>query len=133
MKSKKLLILLFLFVVFETFAQTGGFNYKALISDNGNILQNHSVAIRFTISDNGTEVYKELHASSTDETGIVNVIIGNGALLSGNFSTIDWGNTISLQVEIDSGSGFADFGTNEFSYIPKAKYADTAGNVFSGD
>jgi len=131
--KKSSLFLLLLFAVLGTFAQTGGFNYKALISDNGNILQNQSVSVRFTFLDNGTEVYKELHASITDENGIVCIIIGDGAVISGDFDLINWGNTISLQVEIDSGSGFADFGTNEFKYVPYAKYANNAGNVFSGD
>ena len=36
-------------------------------------------------------------------------------------------------MEIDTGSGYQNFGTTEFKAVPYAKYAEKAGNVFSGD
>ena len=131
---KKILFLLIGFLSTISFAQNG-FNYKALITDNGNALANQSVNIRFTLLENGTTfVYQETHSAMTDANGIVSVDIGEGTVVSGDFATLDWGdNTYFLKVEIDTGSGYQDFGTSELKYVPYAKYADKAGNVFSGD
>ena len=118
-----------------SFAQGGGFNYKALITENGNALANQSVTIKFTVLENGnTSVYQETHTATTDANGIVMINIGEGTVVSGDFGTIDWGgNPNFLKVEIDTGSGYQDFGTTEFKAVPYAKFAEKAGNVFSGD
>jgi len=111
-----------------------GFNYKALISDNGNVLSNQTIDIRFTVLQNGvTNIYQEVQSAQTDANGIVSVNIGEGSVVSGDFSTIEWTLPQSLKVEIDTGSGYQNFGTKELKYVPTAKYAEKAGNVFSGD
>jgi len=120
----------------NVWAQSSGFNYKALITNNGTALATQSVDVKFTLLDGtSTAVYEETHATTTDANGIVSVLLGEGAVVSGDFSTIDWTNNYSLKVEIDTqdGSGYQDFGTNPFKYVPYAKYAEKAGNVFSGD
>ena len=134
MKTKQLILSLIAILIAEmTFAQSG-FNYKALITDNGNALANQNLSIKFTILQNSaTTVYQETQTTTTDANGIVSVSIGEGSLLAGNFDNIDWQNDLSLKVEINTGSGFQNFGTNELKYVPTAKYADKAGNVFSGD
>ncbi len=133
--KKSILFIVSILIASLSFAQGGGFNYKALITDNGNALANHSVSIKFTVLENGTtSVYQETQTATTDANGIVAVTIGEGTVVSGNFSTIDWGNnSYFLKVEIDTGNGYQDFGTTEFKAVPYAKYADNAGNVFSGD
>jgi len=130
--KKTILLFTALLIGIISYAQTG-FNYKALITDNGNVLDSQSVSIKFTVLENGTtSVYQETQTAITDANGIVSVSIGEGAQISGDFATINWQNSQFLKVEIDSGSGFADFGTNELKAVPTAKYADKAGNVFSG-
>jgi len=133
--KKTTLLLLVLLLSYATFAQTGGFNYKALLVDNGTALNTQSVTLKFTVLENGTTaIYQETQTATTDANGIVSVSIGEGTVISGTFSTIDWGsNPQFLKVEIDTGSGFTDFGTSEFKTIPYAKYADKAGNAFSGN
>ena len=130
MKKLKLLISL-LFLSVMSFAQGGGFNYKALLTDNGNALNNQTVSIRFTVLENGTSNrYQETHSTTTDSNGIVTVIIGEGTVVSGDFVSINWGaNSYFLKVEIDSGNGYDDFGTTEFKAVPYAKYAETGGSV----
>jgi hypothetical protein len=140
-KKNQIMKKLLLFVLFMAtnllWAQSAGFNYKALITDNGNALTNQSVNIKFTLLDNATTaVYDETHIATTDTNGIVSVNIGEGTVGTGDFSTIDWGaNSFFLKVEIDTqdGNGYQDFGTNEFKSVPYAKYAEKAGNTFSGN
>jgi len=129
--KKQITLLAILLVAFTSIAQTG-FNYKALITNNGNVLSNHNVSIKFTILQGSTSVYQEIQTTTTDTNGIVTVNIGEGTAVSGNFTTIDWATDTSLKVEMDTGSGYRNFGTSVFKSVPVAKYADKAGNVFSG-
>ncbi len=123
-----LFILLFVFANIS-FAQKG-FNYKAVIYDNGNPVKNQDVDVRFTILENGTAVYQETHFPTTDSNGIITVFLGEGTVNSGNFETINWSNSEFLKVEVDNGSGsFIEMSTTELKFVPKAKYAEKAGNV----
>jgi hypothetical protein len=129
---KKLLLLTFVFSISLLLnAQDRIFNYKALITDNGNPLANQDVTIRFTILNGATtNVYQEENLATTDENGIVSVGLGAGMNTSGDFSAINWGDgSYYLKVEIDTGNGFLDFGTNEFLSVPYAKHAYKADSV----
>ena len=66
---------------------------------------NKDIQVRFTILDkypSGTSQYSEVHATTTDGFGVFNLIIGQGDVLSGDFTEIPWElGTAHLQVEID--------------------------------
>ena len=132
--KKKYMSLIALLIVSVSLAQNG-FNYKALITDNGNTVANQVVSIKFTVLENGTtSVYQETQTGNTDANGIIAFNIGEGSAVSGDFSTIDWSSEDHfLKVEINTGSGYQDFGTSELKSVPYAKYADKSGNAFSGD
>jgi len=131
--KKQILLIASLFIGMISFAQTG-FNYKALITDNNNALVSQSVDLRFSLLQGATIVYQETNVAITDANGIVSVFLGEGTPVSSDFATLDWSNSYLLKVEIDinDGSGYQDFGTNPLQYVPQAKYAEKAGNVFSG-
>ena len=130
---KHIYLLFLLLFGYTVWAQNTSFNYKALLTDNGNLIQNQTIDIRFSILENGTTlIYQETHQTITDANGIVVVQIGEGTTTD-DFTMIDWENSQYLKVEIDTGSGFQDFGTTAFSAVPYAKYADKAGNIFSGN
>src|SRR5580658_8769851 len=86
------------------------FNYQAVVRDNsGNVVQNQSVSLRFTIIDgslSGDPVYRETDGATTNQFGLVTVPVGNGVVVSGDFSTINWavGNKY-LVVEMDASGG----------------------------
>lgn len=127
--KKTILFIAVLLLTISTFSQQG-INYKAVISDNGNVLQNQSVFVRFTILENGTStVYEENHTATTDASGIIIVNIGEGTATSGDFTTIDWSQEQFLKVEINTGSGYANFGTTAFKAVPYAKYAENGGGA----
>jgi len=118
-----------LLVVAVTSAQQG-INYKAVISDGGSLLQNQSVDVRFTILENGTTtVYEENHSPLTDDNGIIIVNIGEGSTTFGDYITIDWSQEQFLKVEINTGGGYANFGTTAFKTVPYAKYAENGGGA----
>ena len=133
---KSLVMLLLLLLPAGLSAQFEGFHYKALITENGNVLANHDVTIRFTILQ-AKPVYTETVDVTTDENGIVNTVIGQcddgSGTYNDDFCNINWRGTTFLKVEIDAGNGFVDYGTNPLYYVPFAKFANKAGNVFSGN
>ena len=123
--KKSVLSTLFLVFISANFFAQQGINYKALITDNGNTLQNHNVTVKFTILENGTtSVYQETQATTTDSNGIVVLNIGEGTVVSGSFNGIDWTNEQFLKTEINTGSGYTDFGTTAFKAVPISKNTD---------
>ncbi|MCX7549254.1 hypothetical protein OS191_00205, partial [Xanthomarina sp. F2636L] len=88
---KKLITLLMpFFISISSFAQNG-INYKALVKDNlGNVVANQGITIQFIILEGATNVYQETHSPTTDANGIAIVNIGEGTIVSGTFSAIDW-------------------------------------------
>ena len=67
-------------------------NYKAVINDNqGSPLSNQLVVIQFSIleGDDQTMVYSENHTPTTDTNGLIILNIGEGTVLSGDYTAID--------------------------------------------
>ena len=127
MKSK-LFLGFFLTIIGITLYAQQGISYKAVITNNGNILYNQYVFLRFTILQNGTTmVYQEEHINTvTDINGIVIANIGEGTSIFGVFAAINWSLPQSLKVEVNSGGGFVDMGTTVMRYVPYAKIAAKA-------
>tara|TARA_B100001027_G_C16234033_1_gene316142 strand:+ start:251 stop:1171 length:921 start_codon:yes stop_codon:yes gene_type:complete len=115
----------FLFILLLTFFQTfsnGGFNYQALVRDaSGNIKKNADVSFAFDILDQSDNVlYSETHTVTTNDYGIVNLIIGKGTTTD-DFSSIDWTlDELSIKVTLDG----TDLGTSPLLSVPYANYAN---------
>ncbi len=125
---KSLLTFIYLcFLTFLSFSKSpDGFSYQAIIRDAvGNLKKNQSVSIDFEILDaSDVAVYSESHTTTTDDYGLVNLVIGQGTT-SDDFSAIDWGNgTYSVNVSIDG----TDMGTSQLWSVP---YAISASNGIS--
>ncbi|MDW7691382.1 hypothetical protein R9C00_18460 [Flammeovirgaceae bacterium SG7u.111] len=137
---KKLLFLLLL-APFSTsvFAQSQGISYQAFIASaneleipgidiDGPAVQNAPISLRFTIiSETGTIEYQEIQNTSTDEYGMINVIIAEGEITAespGNFTNIDWnGLPKNLKVEIsleENGNIFEQFSEQALYFVPYA-------------
>jgi hypothetical protein len=131
MKRSLLLFLSSILLSFGINAQSSeAFKYQAVARDaTGEILSNQSLSFRISIlqeSASGTSVYSETHEVSTNIFGLVNLEISNGTIVSGDFSTIDWGaDTYFVQVEMDEagGSNYQTMGTSQLLSVPYALYA----------
>jgi len=115
-----------------------GFKYQAVVRDAGNtILNNQAVGMRMTIqqgSIGGTTVYQETFAPTTNAYGLVNLEIGSGTVVSGDFTTIDWANGpyfIETAVDVTGGTSYTVMGTSQLMSVPYALYANTAENVIN--
>jgi len=111
-----------------------GFNYQAVLRDGGgDIIANDLALVRFTIHQTtagGTTVYQETHTTSTNEFGLVNLVIGQGAVNSGTFSTITWKSNLHyLQVEVNTTGTYLNMGTQQLMSVPYSFAAKEATDV----
>lgn len=114
-------------------------SYQAVVRDaDNNLLAEQSVGMKISIlqgADDGTAVYTELQAPTTNANGLVSIEIGSG-VTSDDFSAIDWtSGPYFIKTEIDP-AGSTDYtitATSQLLSVPYAKYAEKAGNAFSGE
>jgi carbonic anhydrase/acetyltransferase-like protein (isoleucine patch superfamily) len=109
------------------------FKYQAILRDgNGNIKASASANLRIDIlqgSASGTIIYAETFAAQTNAFGLVNLEIGKGTIVSGNFSAIDWSaGPYFVKVSVDG----TEMGTSQLLSVPYAMYAAKVANAFSG-
>lgn len=130
MKNVFVLLLFVVLGAYEIHAQVPfKFNYQAVVRDNqGEIIANEFVALRFTLHSetaNGPVVFQEIQNINTNEFGLVNVVIGDGATIQGTLDSPIWAVFPQfLQVEINTGNGYIDLGSNQLNSVPYALEAD---------
>ena len=113
-----------------------GFKYQAVVRDAGNtILNNQVVGMQMTIQQGfigGTTVYQETFTPTTNGYGLINLEIGSGTVISGDFTTIDWSvgpYFIETAVDITGGTSYAVMGTSQLMSVPYALHSKTAESV----
>jgi hypothetical protein len=114
-----------------------GFSYQCVVRDaNQNPILNQQVNLVFSIragSSNGPTIYSERHQPNTGSNGLVNLTIGKGQSLSGQFSTINWGGGAKFfNVALELVGSQIDLGTTEFQSVPYALHAMSADNGGGG-
>lgn len=130
---RKILLSLSIAIISITaFAQVPqGINYQAVIRDvNGIAIPNQAVGIRLSILSSSLVVYQETHTETTNGFGLVNLVIGLGTPTQGVFSAIDWANGTyftQLEADINGGSSYVLFGSQQLMSVPYALYAETSG------
>jgi hypothetical protein len=135
----KLLTVLFLTLMCtQSYAQTAGVNYQALILGadkiqipGSNVVKERapltlaSINFRFTITnDSNTEYYSEEQATTSDENGLISLIVGDGVPVFSSFNKIIWDGTPKyLNVEIDivkDGKGYVFLDVQKILYLPQS-------------
>ena len=143
---KKIVATLLLFMSFISYSQTNGITYQALIINPSgeelpgvnNInapLTNKNICLKFSILNQSSQFeYIETVQTTTDEFGMVNLIIGTGDQIGGyasSFSTILWNaNPKSLKVDLSTTgicSYYTEISNQPFTAVPFALFAATAG------
>ena len=141
--KKVLPIVCCFFFAFSSFAQPPqAINYQGVARDSvGHPLVNQSISIRLSILDSsstGPVVYVETHNRTTNPSGLFNLPIGGGTVVSGNFSEISWGqNNKWIKIEMDAigGTNYQLIGSQQFMSVPYALYSKNgfAGSAIAGD
>jgi uncharacterized protein (TIGR02145 family) len=138
---KKLLFILSLSFSSVLFAQErNGITYQALIVDpsgeflpgadnNYSPLKNTSVCLQFHIIDSTNSYeYSEQHTVTTDNFGMVNLVIGTGSAIGGvGWENVSWSASAkSLKVDVDktgSCSSFEELSNQPLTSVPFALYS----------
>ncbi|MFH2143779.1 MAG: collagen-like protein, partial [Bacteroidota bacterium] len=86
------------------------FKYQAVVRDaTGLVITDQNVSIRISLlegSVSGTVVYQEEHSVTSNDFGLVNLEIGNGNVVSGDFSLVPWGSdSYFIKIELDENGG----------------------------
>jgi hypothetical protein len=135
MGAKKLILFLFLLGASFLQGQTPGLNYQAVILNTSeieipgtNVKENQvplgleDVTFRFSISNENKIEYIEEQTVTTDASGMVSLIVGEGTPISATFNDIVWdGKEKYLNVEIDilsNNDGFIFLDAQKILYIP---------------
>ncbi|MFT5919007.1 MAG: hypothetical protein ACI9FU_000809 [Granulosicoccus sp.] len=111
-----------------------GMNYQAVVRDaSGLPIANQTIGMRATIlaQPSVTVVFQETHTVSTNQFGLINLVIGGGNISQGSLSSIDWGNgTYWLQTETDvtGGTTYSLLGSQQLMTVPYAFYAESSGD-----
>ena len=135
MECKKIILFLFLLVTSFLHGQTQGLNYQAVILNTSeieipgtNVKENQvplgleDITFRFSVSNKDEIEYIEEQTVTTDASGMVSLIVGEGTPISATFQDIVWDGKLKyLNIEIDilnNNDGFIFLDTQKILYIP---------------
>ena len=135
---KKIRLLIFIAAVTVGMLASGQvpqmIDYQGMARDgSGNPLANTTISVRMSVWQGplpGSMVYSEKHTPATNSYGLFHLMIGDGSILSGNFTTIPWSTgNYYIQTEIDpaGGNSFIDMGRSQLATVPFAFYAANSG------
>ncbi|MBT8326106.1 MAG: tail fiber domain-containing protein [Bacteroidia bacterium] len=132
MKRIKITVIFVLLSILLIAQSPYALNYQAVVrGSDGNIVKNSTVQFQFSIlqgSSTGTAVYVETHSVITNSYGLVNLVIGDGAIVSGDILNVSWEkNSHFLKVDLDvtGASSFVHMSTQQLVAVPYALHAQT--------
>src|SRR4030042_1571965 len=109
-----------------------GFNYQAIVRDGvtKQPIISQPVKVRITIETSlAAEVYQEEHLLSTDEFGVMAIVIGDGTPTGADlFEEIDWNEDplyIKTELQYPVGGSYTEMGTAPLMSVPYAMVADS--------
>ncbi|HNP06362.1 MAG TPA: FISUMP domain-containing protein [Cyclobacteriaceae bacterium] len=113
-------------------------SYQAVVRNSSDVLiTNTTVGMKISIlqgAASGTAVYVETQTPTTNANGLVSIEIGgtNATIVSGDFTTIDWGaDTYFIKTETDptGGANYTITGTSQLMSVPYALQAAKVANL----
>jgi len=114
-------------------------SYQAVLRDaSNNLIVSQMVGMQLSIlqsSPIGIAVYIETQTPNTNTNGLVSIEIGNGTIVAGDFSTIDWTDGpyfIKTETDPTGGTSYTISGTSQFLSVPYALHSSTADSIVGG-
>ncbi len=113
-----------------------GFNYQAVARNNSGLaITNQSVGLKISLlqsTSNGNIVYSETHAVTSNNIGLLNLVVGAGTVVIGTFNSIDWSAGpyfIEISMDLSGGASYVLMGTQQLMSVPYALYAANGGSL----
>ena len=111
-------------------------SYQAVIRDaSGGLVTEQEIGMKISILQGsvfGASVYIETQSPVTNENGLVTIVIGNGEVVHGTFSGIDWSAGpwfIKTETDPSGGTTYTISGTSQLLSVPYAFHAKTAETI----
>ncbi len=127
--------------VFSVFSQVPqSFRYQAIAKNSeGEVIGNKNLSFQVSVlvdSVNGVAVYSEIHNVVSNQSGMVNLNIGAGTVIAGDFTTINWSDHYCyLKTEMDTagGSNYQFMGTSQLLSVPYSLTANRTRSIIVVD
>ncbi len=110
-----------------------GITNQGVVRDgNNHLLVNSPIGKRVSIlqgSIDGTAVYVETHALTTNSYGLITYVIGFGNAVEGSFADIDWSDgpyLLKTESDLSGGTNYSITGVTQFLSVPYALHSETA-------
>jgi len=137
--KKNSILLLLIFIVFSLMAQSPSrINYQTVIRDgNGQPLSNTEISLKMTIRAGGVDgvvVYAETHDATSNSLGLVNLKLGMGNPVTGEFPEISWGTSshfLETAVDLDGTGVFQVLGVSQFLSVPYSLFSGVAAGILT--
>jgi len=137
---KTLLTLTVIFTYFAAVCQAPeGLNYQAVVRNTtGAALPNQAISVKFNIhhlTTTGTIVYAETQSTTTNQFGMVNLIIGQGAVLTGQLDSINWASGpfyCEVLIDLTGGGNYQSMGIAQLMSVPYALFANNGAQSIQG-
>ncbi|MDY0197303.1 MAG: hypothetical protein RBR68_05765, partial [Tenuifilaceae bacterium] len=106
-----------------------GFKYQAEVRNvEGTPLAEQSLNLRITLesTSGGTVHFTEVHDLTTNQFGLISIVIGDGAVTYGTLSGVPWENgniTLKAEIKLDGAADFSTLGQSVLYPVPYALYA----------
>ncbi len=133
MKKITLIYILAVLTISASAQTPQAFKYQQVVRDAaGELLQNQELGIRISIYDSdpgGIIVYQETFSKTTNDFGLMNLEIGNGTVVSGTFSAIDWrsgSKFVGIEVDPAGGTAYVSMGTSQLLSVPFSLHSATS-------
>jgi len=108
-------------------------SYQTIIRDGDKmIVANSTAGIQVSLlqgSESGTAVFVETHTPISNENGLITIEIGEGTVVSGDFTAIDWSNGpyyLKIETDPNGGTDYTITGTSQMLSIPYVLHSKTA-------
>jgi len=106
-------------------------NYQGIARNgSGQPLANQALGLRISIGDISTVLYQETQSVTTNAYGLYNIIIGNGTVVSGSMTAVNWlSGDRFIKVEMDPAGGTAYVAVGSPTKMVSVPYAMGANSV----
>ncbi len=131
---RSVIVFLFLFITVSIYAQST-FRYQAVARDNdGVVIANQMIGVQISIIQNEATlpaIYTEMHQVNSNDYGVVNLNVGDGIALRGEFTSIEWQfeSFIKVEIDVNGGTNYDLVSLSEILSVPRALYAERAGSI----